>query len=101
LDGRPRDFPARATRSGCTRRRAGSSPIRPTTHPLQLDGRRELGVIVKKPKIVATIPAVFEDDWSLADRTRQDAKDEKAEAKVEAEKKAVPKAEAKAGEARE
>jgi cardiolipin synthase len=55
---------------------------------VELDGRREVGVIVKDPKVVARIVAVFEEDWSDTDRARQDAtdarKDEKAEAKLEA-----------------
>jgi phosphatidylserine/phosphatidylglycerophosphate/cardiolipin synthase-like enzyme len=55
---------------------------------LELDGRREVGVIVKDPKVVARMVAVFEEDWSGTERARQDAKearqDEKAEAKVEA-----------------
>jgi phosphatidylserine/phosphatidylglycerophosphate/cardiolipin synthase-like enzyme len=69
---------------------------------LELDGRREVGVIVKDPKVVARIAAVFEEDWSQTDRAREDVKDakkdEKAEAKIEvkAEAKAEAKAEVKA-----
>jgi hypothetical protein len=62
-----------------------------------------VGVIVKNPTVTVRVAAVFEDDWSLADQTRQDVKDanmdEKAEAKVEAEENAAAKAEAKAGAA--
>ena len=67
---------------------------------LELDGRREVGVIVKDPKVVARMAAVFEEDWSLTDRARQDVKDarkdEKAEAKVDADAKEEAKDEAKA-----
>ena len=55
---------------------------------LELDGRREVGVIVKDPKVVARMVAVFEGDWAETDRARQDVKDakkdEKAAARVEA-----------------
>jgi phosphatidylserine/phosphatidylglycerophosphate/cardiolipin synthase-like enzyme len=55
---------------------------------LELDGRREVGVIVKDPKVVARMAVTFEDDWSLTDRAKQDLKDakkdEKAAAKLEA-----------------
>jgi cardiolipin synthase len=61
---------------------------------LELDGRREVGLIVKDPKVVTRMAAVFEEDWALTDRAKQDSKDakkdEKTEIKVEA------KAEAKA-----
>jgi len=67
---------------------------------LELDGRREVGLIVTDPKVVARMAAVFEADWSETDRAKQDVKDarkdEKAEAKVEAEVVAEAKAEAKA-----
>jgi phosphatidylserine/phosphatidylglycerophosphate/cardiolipin synthase-like enzyme len=67
---------------------------------LELDGRREVGVIVKDPKVVARMAAVFEADWSETDRARQDVqdtkKDEKAEAKVEAKAEAKAEAEAEA-----
>jgi hypothetical protein len=55
---------------------------------LELDGRREVGVIVKDPKVVGRMTAVFEEDWAQTDRARQDIKDskkgEKAEAKADA-----------------
>ena len=44
---------------------------------LELDGRREVGVIVKDPKVVARMAAVFEADWAETDRARQDVKDAK------------------------
>jgi phosphatidylserine/phosphatidylglycerophosphate/cardiolipin synthase-like enzyme len=67
---------------------------------LELDGRREVGVIVKDPKVVTRMAAIFEEDWAATDRARQDVKDarkdEKAEAKLDAEVKAEAKLEAKA-----
>jgi len=55
---------------------------------LELDGRREVGVIVKDPKVVSRMAAIFESDWALTDRARQDKtdarKDEKTVAKIEA-----------------
>ena len=67
---------------------------------LELDGRREVGLIVKDAKVVARMAAVFEADWALTDRARQDVKDarkdEKAEAMVEAEAKLEAREEAKA-----
>ncbi len=67
---------------------------------LELDGRREVGLIVKNPKVVARMAAIFEADWALTDRAKKDVKeakkDEKAEAKVEAEAKEEAKVEAKA-----
>jgi phosphatidylserine/phosphatidylglycerophosphate/cardiolipin synthase-like enzyme len=71
---------------------------------LELDGRREVGVIVKDPKVVTRMTAVFEADWADTDLARQDVKDakkdEKAEAKAEAKVEAkAEKAEAKAEEA--
>ena len=77
---------------------------------LELDGRREVGLIVKDAKVVARMVAVFEGDWSETDRARQDVKDAKkdgkaeakAEAKVEAaaESKAEARLEARAEAAR-
>jgi cardiolipin synthase len=67
---------------------------------LELDGRREVGVIVKDSKVVARMAAVFESDWALTDRARQDVKDarkdEKAEAKAEVMAEAKVEAEAEA-----
>jgi len=67
---------------------------------LELDGRREVGLIVKHPKVVARMAAVFEADWALTDRAKMDVKtahqDEKVEAKAEADAKSEAKAEAKA-----
>ena len=56
---------------------------------LELDGRREVGVIAKDRKVVARLVAVFEEDWSATDCARREAKDarknEKAEVRVETE----------------
>ena len=54
---------------------------------VELDGRREVGVIVRDPKVVARVAAIFEEDWSETDRGRQDVKDAKRDAKTESSKK--------------
>jgi phosphatidylserine/phosphatidylglycerophosphate/cardiolipin synthase-like enzyme len=51
---------------------------------LELDGRREVGLIVKDARVVARMAAVFEGDWAETDRARQDAKDAKKDGKAEA-----------------
>lgn len=51
---------------------------------LELDGRREVGVIVKEPKVVSRIAAVFEDDWAQTERAKQEARDSRKDEKVEA-----------------
>jgi phosphatidylserine/phosphatidylglycerophosphate/cardiolipin synthase-like enzyme len=48
---------------------------------VELDGRREVGVIVKDPKVVARMAAVFEEDWSETDRGRRAAKHLKKDAR--------------------
>jgi cardiolipin synthase A/B len=63
---------------------------------LELDGRREVGLIVKDPKVVARMIAVFEGDWALTDRSRQDQKDSKKDRKSTAAAKAEAKAFARA-----
>jgi len=67
---------------------------------LELDGRREVGLIVKERKDVTRMVAVFEADWLLTDRAKKDIKDarkdEKAEAKVEAKEAKAEAKEAKA-----
>jgi hypothetical protein len=46
---------------------------------LELDGRREVGVIVKERAIVTRMAAVFQADWALTKAARKDIqKDEKA-----------------------
>ncbi|HEY6555465.1 MAG TPA: phospholipase D-like domain-containing protein [Vicinamibacteria bacterium] len=62
---------------------------------LELDGRREVGLIVKDPKVVARMIAVFEGDWALTDRARQDQKDSKRGRRSEAAAKAGARAFAK------
>lgn len=52
---------------------------------LELDGRREVGLIVKDPKVVTRMAAVFEADWAETDRVRQDLKDARKDEKVEVE----------------
>lgn len=81
---------------------------------LELDGRREVGVIVKDPKVVSRLSAVFESDWAQTDRAKQDVREArkdgrtaarmaaaviagaKAEVKAEDEARAEAKAEMKA-----
>lgn len=55
---------------------------------LELDGRREVGLIVKEPKTVKRMLEVFETDWSMTDLAAKEAKELKKEIKerkVEAE----------------
>lgn len=68
---------------------------------LELDGRREVGVIVKDPKVVARMAAIFEEDWAQTDWSKKDFKNakkgEKAdEAKAKADAKVAAEVEAKA-----
>jgi len=63
---------------------------------LELDGRREVGVIVKERKVVARMAAVFEEDWSETDLARKDVKDAKKDAKAEAKEAKVEAKEAEA-----
>ena len=51
---------------------------------LELDGRREVGLIVTDRKVVARMTAVFEADWSLTQTAQKDVKDAKKEMKAEA-----------------
>jgi cardiolipin synthase A/B len=48
---------------------------------LELDHRREVGVIVRDPKIVKQMLQVFEDDWALTDLAKELQKKEKKEEK--------------------
>jgi phosphatidylserine/phosphatidylglycerophosphate/cardiolipin synthase-like enzyme len=51
---------------------------------LELDKRREVGIVVKDQSVVAELMRTFEDDWALTDSGRRDAKQrEKAKAKAE------------------
>ena len=63
---------------------------------LELDGRREVGVIVKDPKVVSRMAAVFESDWALTDRAKQDIADAKKDVKTVAKIEAAAAAEVKA-----
>jgi phosphatidylserine/phosphatidylglycerophosphate/cardiolipin synthase-like enzyme len=48
---------------------------------LELDGRREVGLIVKEGKIVKRMAEVFEEDWSKTDLAAKEAKEAKKETK--------------------
>jgi cardiolipin synthase len=63
---------------------------------LELDGRREVGLIVQDPKVVARMVAIFEVDWAQTDAAKQVVKDAKKEEKVEAKDEAEAQSEAKA-----
>ena len=52
---------------------------------LELDGRREVGLIVKEPKTVRHMHEVFELDWSHTDLAAKEAKKEIKEKKAEEE----------------
>lgn len=44
---------------------------------LELDARREVGVIIREPALVKRLVAVFEADWALTDLAKQEAEIEK------------------------
>ena len=48
---------------------------------LELDGRREVGLIVKEPKTVKLLAEVFETDWAKTDLAAKEAKEAKKELK--------------------
>lgn len=48
---------------------------------LELDGRREVGLIVKEPKTVKRMLDVFESDWARTDLAAKEAKEAKREIK--------------------
>jgi phosphatidylserine/phosphatidylglycerophosphate/cardiolipin synthase-like enzyme len=50
---------------------------------LELDGRREVGILVKEPKIVKRMAEIFEEDWAKTDLAAKEAKDGKKELKEE------------------
>ena len=50
---------------------------------LELDGRREIGVIVKEPKTIREMIEVFEGDWAKTDLAAKEAKEAKKEEKRE------------------
>jgi phosphatidylserine/phosphatidylglycerophosphate/cardiolipin synthase-like enzyme len=52
---------------------------------LELDKRREVGIIVKDQSVVAELARTFEDDWALTDSGKREAKrKEKEKEKAEA-----------------
>jgi phosphatidylserine/phosphatidylglycerophosphate/cardiolipin synthase-like enzyme len=53
---------------------------------LELDGRREVGLVVKEPKTVKQLVEVFEGDWAKTDLAAKEAKDAKKEDKREIKK---------------
>ena len=61
---------------------------------LELDGRREIGLVVREPKTVKQLVEVFEGDWAKTDLAAKEAKEAKKE-----EKKEIKKAEAELEEA--
>jgi phosphatidylserine/phosphatidylglycerophosphate/cardiolipin synthase-like enzyme len=50
---------------------------------LELDARREIGVIVKDPRVVKGIVRMFETDWAETDAGREQAREREKEAKRE------------------
>ena len=50
----------------------------------ELDGRREVGLVVKNPTVVKSIVAIFEKDWAETKVAKVEAKEEAKEAKQEA-----------------
>lgn len=55
----------------------GSQSLR----PMELDGRREVGLIVKDSKTVKQLVDVFESDWAKTDLAAKEAKEAKKESK--------------------
>lgn len=55
---------------------------------LELDGRREVGVVVKDPRVVARLASVFESDWARTDIALQDAREARKAEEAEASEKA-------------
>jgi cardiolipin synthase len=53
---------------------------------LELDGRREVGLVVKEPKTVKRLVEVFEGDWARTDLAAKEAKEAKKEEKKEIKK---------------
>jgi phosphatidylserine/phosphatidylglycerophosphate/cardiolipin synthase-like enzyme len=47
---------------------------------LELDDRREVGLIVKNPTIVAELAKTFEEDWALTDSGKKDKREEAEQA---------------------
>jgi phosphatidylserine/phosphatidylglycerophosphate/cardiolipin synthase-like enzyme len=53
---------------------------------LELDGRREVGVVVKDPRVVCRMAEVFAADWALTETGKKDLKKDLKRAKKEANK---------------
>jgi phosphatidylserine/phosphatidylglycerophosphate/cardiolipin synthase-like enzyme len=51
---------------------------------IEIDARREIGVIVKHPRVVKRIVEIFESDWAATQAGKKEKKEEKKEAKREA-----------------
>jgi phosphatidylserine/phosphatidylglycerophosphate/cardiolipin synthase-like enzyme len=51
---------------------------------LELDSRREVGIVIREPKIVKQLCCIFEEDWSHTDLAIMAAKAAKADRKDEA-----------------
>jgi len=67
----------RAMVRDCDTSFVGSQSLR----ALELDARREIGLIVKEPKTVKRMMEVFEEDWAKTDAAQKQAKEAKKEAK--------------------
>jgi phosphatidylserine/phosphatidylglycerophosphate/cardiolipin synthase-like enzyme len=63
---------------------------------LELDGRREVGLVVKEPKTVKRLAETFEADWARTDLSAKEAKEAKREEKREEKEKKEELAEAAA-----
>jgi phosphatidylserine/phosphatidylglycerophosphate/cardiolipin synthase-like enzyme len=69
----------------------GSQSLR----PMELDRRREIGVIVREPKVIKQFRTVFEADWALTDIAAKQQRDAKKEDSKKEEAKEDEKGEAK------
>ena len=56
---------------------------------MELDARREVGLIVKEPKTVKRLLETFEADWAKTDLGVKEAKEQKKEVKKEEKEKKV------------
>jgi hypothetical protein len=48
---------------------------------MELDRRREIGLIVREPKVIKRFRSVFEADWGLTEIAANQARDAKKDAK--------------------
>lgn len=67
---------------------------------IELDARREIGVIVKHPRVVKQIVDIFESDWAATQAGKKERKEEKKEEKKEAKREAKEEKQAAAEDAR-